>query len=42
MLEAQKGFRRLNAYKHLPTLKEALIRHRQIGRLDLDPRKEAA
>ena len=27
MLEAQKGFRRLNAYRQLPILKEALIRH---------------
>ena len=27
MMEAVKGFRRLKAYKHLPTLRAALIAH---------------
>ena len=29
MLEAKKGFRRINAYKQMPLLKQALIAHRQ-------------
>jgi transposase-like protein len=29
MLEAKKGFRRLKAYKQLPVLKAALLRHQQ-------------
>ena len=29
MLEAKKGFRRLKAYKQLPTLKAALIAHHE-------------
>jgi len=35
MLVARKGFRRINAYKQLPNLKEALIKHRQRGQLDM-------
>ncbi len=34
MLEAQKGFRRLNACQQLPLLREALARHRQSHHLD--------
>ena len=30
MLEAKKGFRRLNAHKHLPVLKAALQNHRAV------------
>ncbi len=29
MLEAEKGFRRLQAYKQLPVLRAALLRHQQ-------------
>lgn len=29
MLEAAKGFRRLNAHKQMPILKAALMRHRE-------------
>ena len=34
MFEAKKGFRRIKAYKQLPILKQALIDHRQKGKLD--------
>lgn len=34
MFEAKKGFRRIKAYKQLPTLKQALIDHRQKDKLD--------
>ncbi len=34
MFEARKGFRRIQAYKPLPILKQALIEHRQKRQLD--------
>ena len=34
MFEAQKGFRRIKAYKQLPILKQALIDHREKAKLD--------
>lgn len=34
MFEAKKGFRRIKAYQQLPILKQALIDHRQKGKLD--------
>ena len=40
MLEAQKGFRRVNAYKQLPILQQALLDHRK--KPELDHKKEAA
>ena len=44
MIEAAKGFRRLKAHKHLPSLRAALLAHQAecaIGK-DLDPVCEAA
>ena len=40
MFESQKGFRRINAYRQLPLLKQALARHR--GNLPVDAMEEAA
>ena len=40
MLEAKKGFRRVNAYKQLPILQQALLAHRK--KPELDQTKEAA
>ncbi len=34
MMEAEKGFRRIKAYRQLPVLKQALIEHRRKDRLD--------
>ncbi len=34
MMEAEKGFRRIKAYRQLPVLKQALIEYRQKDRLD--------
>ena len=34
MFEAQKGLRRIKAYKQLPILKQALIDHREKAKLD--------
>ncbi len=34
MMEAEKGFRRIKAYRQLPVLKQALIEHRRKNRLD--------
>ena len=40
MLEAQKGFRRINACRQLPLLEQALARHR--GKLPVDAMEDAA
>ena len=40
MFEAQKGFRRINAYRQLPLLKQALARHR--GKSPVDAMEDAA
>ena len=44
MLEATKGFRRLKAYRHLPTLKGALAAHhaKQTGNAALEQHSAAA
>ena len=34
MFEARKGFRRINAYRQLPLLKQALARHRSKSPVD--------
>jgi hypothetical protein len=44
MIEAAKGFRRLKAHKHLPSLRAALLAHQAkfaVGG-DLDPARKAA
>ena len=40
MFEAQKGFRRINAHRQLPLLKQALARHR--GKSPVDAMEDAA
>jgi hypothetical protein len=44
MFEAAKGFRRLKAYRQLPTLKAALAKHRAPAAADthVDPIADAA
>ena len=44
MIEAAKGFRRLKAHKHLPSLRIALLAHQAefAGATSLDPAREAA
>ena len=44
MLEAKKTFRRLKAYKHLPVLRVALLRHQQAALADqvIDRQSQAA
>ncbi len=44
MLEAKKGFRRINAYKQLPVLRVALKAHqdKHAGNTDIDRPAKAA
>jgi hypothetical protein len=44
MIEAAKGFRRLKAHKHLPSLRAALLAHQAkfTGGAGPDPVREAA
>jgi hypothetical protein len=44
MMEAAKGFRRLNAYRHLPILRAALVAHasKHASTKKIEPQADAA